>query len=97
MAPSRDWGAKRAGVKGRVGGTYACSGEGGRIIRVGVPEGIDKPPRSLLIDPCPACGGLHRASITWREPTARDEGRESDLTLDLAPPDPSGVAAGLRA
>jgi hypothetical protein len=89
LAPSRDWGAKRAGSRGRVG-VYACSGGGGRIIRVAVPEGVTRPPRAPLIDPCPGCDGPHRASITWREPTARDEGRQPDLILDVQPsPEPS--------
>ncbi|HKO38864.1 MAG TPA: hypothetical protein VJU14_10895 [Solirubrobacterales bacterium] len=80
MAPARSEGGKLTptGTIGLVG----CS-VGDRVVRIGVVEGLDKGPRVVNLDPCPACGNPHPKVLpAWRHPTPRDEGREVEVVVD---------------
>jgi hypothetical protein len=63
-------------------GYFACrNSDGGRLVRVGLAPGVVKPPRSVVLSPCPVCGEVHVALPTWRRPTDRDVGIEPDLVV----------------
>lgn len=70
-------------ITGRIG-FYGCTSGGGRLVRVGLSDESNRPPRFATVD-CPACGNEHKVELTWRQPSSEaDEDREPELILDAA-------------
>ena len=82
MAPSIS-STPRKPVKGQRVGFYGCYSGGGSLVRLGLPEGVERAPRSILIARCPACDGGHRTTAIWHRPEPRDEGLEPEVVVGV--------------